>query len=476
MVAATVAATLTALAIVAQDKTALRAAPGAAAATHAQLPQGELLEVRGSRLDYLQVYDHRLERAGYVRASQVRAVALTEAEAPQLKAVVRFLRDTPGSEALGIAYVAAYLKAAPAAGIDAEPFDALGVMAERLALRAGSGQAPGAATTAHMEAVAQYGVKFVSYESRGEMRLCYDGEAFRRVAAMGAAQATPEQRARAALALTRHDCVDATLSPNERRAWNLGRAELLDRLEPAATAQLGELAKNRLRLRRAGVWAAVAFDQARNGQAPQAAAQRALDELAGVNKPELGDDEAADYAEAAIRVGAVRWAAVPATVPGGKLQVRLQPGEPGQTCVRLVDPGQGASPLAERCTYAAVWAASAKASADGRALALAVQPMEGWTELWVWRRQAEGWTLDVLPPASAELGLGYVEFAGWTPGATRKLLLARESKVDGRLARRFEVLGGDSLATEKSASSPQFLAAFGQWADPQWKRGTVSLR
>jgi hypothetical protein len=94
----------TALAIVTQDNAALRAAPGGGAAQHAQLAAGDLLEVRGERLDFLQVYDHRRERAGYVRAAQVRAVTSSEADAPQLMAVVRFLRDTPGAEALGIAY------------------------------------------------------------------------------------------------------------------------------------------------------------------------------------------------------------------------------------------------------------------------------------------------------------------------------------------------------------------------------------
>ena len=140
------AATAAALAIVAQDNAVLRAAPNGRAAVPAQLAAGDLVDVRAERLDFLQVYDHRRERAGYVRASQVRAVPLTEAEAPSLRAVVRFLRDTPGAEALGIAYVAAYLKAAPAQAIDAEPFDALGVMAERLARRASArtGQAPSA--------------------------------------------------------------------------------------------------------------------------------------------------------------------------------------------------------------------------------------------------------------------------------------------------------------------------------------------
>jgi len=474
--AATAALLLTTLAIVSQDATTLRAAPSATAATHAQLWQGDLLEVRGSRLDHLQVYDHRRERAGYVRASQVRVLTASETEAPQLLAVLRFLRDTTGAESLGIAYVAAYLKAAPAGSITAEPFDALGVMAERLARRAAGKQAS-PAVMAHLEVAAQYGVKFTSHERNGALQLCYDGEAFRRVAAMAAAQATPEQRSRAALALTRHDCIDPALPPHERQAVDRWRAALLDGIEPAATARLDEITKNRLRLRRAGVWAAIAFGQSRRAEAPQAAAQRALDELATVDKSELGDDELADHAEAAIRVGAVRWAALPVPPSSGKTQVRVRPGEPGQTCVGIVDASKPNAPtVAERCTYATVWAASAAPSADGRALALSVQPIEGWTELWIWRQQAEGWTLDVLPPAVAEPGLGYIEFAGWAPGPVPRLLLAREAKVDGRATRRFEVLMSETLAIDKFASTPQLLAAFGPWADARWKRTTVSLR
>ena len=277
------------------------------------------------------------------------------------------------------------------------------------------------------------------------------------------------------------------MKPHDRRAFDDWRAQVLDSIDGAAFAQLDELVRNRLRLRRAGVWAAVALAQARQASAPQAAAQRAMDELAGVNKAELGDDEQAGYNEAAIRVSAVRWAAAHGTAPAGKLRVQLRAGEPGQTCVQLVpnthasinanaNANATAQPLAERCTYAQVWPASASPSADGRALALAVQPLDGWAELWVWRLQAQGWTLDVLPPASSAPGLGYVEFAGWVPGATPKLLLAREAKVEGRFSRRFEVLGGESLSTEKSASSPQLLAAFGQWASAAWKRGSVSLR
>jgi len=46
------------------------------------LYQGDTLEVRGARMDYLQVYDHRRERAGYIRAGQVRGIGLEEADAP----------------------------------------------------------------------------------------------------------------------------------------------------------------------------------------------------------------------------------------------------------------------------------------------------------------------------------------------------------------------------------------------------------
>lgn len=127
------------------------------------LPQGDTLKVRGEKQDYLQVYDHRRERAGYVRASQVRRTSLTEAEAPELLAVARFVCDTPGSEAMGIALVVAYIKAAPAQAIDAEPFDILGTLADRLARRASTAsKAQETSVAAHIEVAKSYGVVFNS--------------------------------------------------------------------------------------------------------------------------------------------------------------------------------------------------------------------------------------------------------------------------------------------------------------------------
>jgi hypothetical protein len=74
----TALALVSTLAVVTQDNTSLRAAASDSAAHQAQLTQGDLLEVRGQRLDHLQVWDHRRERAGYVRASSVQPLATTQ--------------------------------------------------------------------------------------------------------------------------------------------------------------------------------------------------------------------------------------------------------------------------------------------------------------------------------------------------------------------------------------------------------------
>jgi len=478
------------LAIVSLDNTSLRAGPKDSALQQAQLWQGDLLEVRGEKLDYLQVYDHRRERAGYVRASSVRRIGTTEADAPELLAVLRFVRDTPAAEALGVAYAAAYLQAVPAKQLTAEPFDALGTLAERLARRASARNAANTTDNklaAHLEGVASYGVKIASLEQDGQVQLCYDGEAFRRVLAMPGA--TPAQRARAALALTREDCIDPALTATAREALDRWRGDVLNRLTPADWTALPEQTRNRLRMRSAGVWATLAFQQARRGDASQAAGQRALDTLAGVVKTELSDDDQLDYQEAAIRVGASRWAAEPniaSAAPSGtgnRPRLVSTPGQAGETCVLLVDTQHDAAhPLLRRCTWGVAWMASATLSRDGNAATLAVQPLPGWREVWLMRRSAEangGWTLDVLPPAAGNpIGsdVGYIEAAGWVPEGEPRLLVAREARVEGRSIRRFEVTKLGALDVDKSASSPQLLAMFQRWQDPAWKRGSVSLR
>jgi hypothetical protein len=183
-----------------------------------------------------------------------------------------------------------------------------------------------------------------------------------------------------------------------------------------------------------------------------------------------------------MRVNASRWAAVPAAAPadeGKRPWIVTQPGQPGETCVLLVDAKHpAANPLARRCSYGTVWTASARVNAGASALALAVQPLAGWREMWLFRKSADGWTTQVLPPATDAVGVGYVEFAGWVP-ATGELLAAREVRDPqhaSRTLRSYELLNGTTLETERQAAAPSSLTPFYRWQDPQWKRVTVSLR
>ncbi|OYT88831.1 MAG: hypothetical protein CFE43_20525 [Burkholderiales bacterium PBB3] len=487
-------------AIVAQDHTALRAGPRDSTPIQAVLWQGDALEVRGQRLDYLQVYDHRRERAGYVRASQVRTMRLGADDAPELLSVLRFVRDLPGSEALGLAYSAAYLKAAPAGTNTAEAWDAMGQMAERLAARATSRQtAPTANTTSaptaadtrlagQLEGLSAYGIQLTSLERDTGVQLCYDGEAFSRV--LGQA-ATPEQRARAVLGLTRHDCTDPAATPTALYQRDLARAKLLDQsLSANDWARLSPTLKNRLQLRRAGVLATLAHAHSRRLSGAETsidaamlqAAQNAVSALAAVNKMELTDEDQADYQAAALRVGASLWAAAPqpavlskSAIAGARPTLTTRAGQPGETCVALVDARQPTKPLHECCTYGTVWTASASVNTTGSAVALAVQPLATWRELWVYRKTADGWVLDVLPPGVNKPEIGYIEHAGWVPG-TDQLLIAREVLSEGRFKRSFEVLKLSDLSIDKQASTPTVLNGFSKGQSASWKALTVSLR
>ena len=474
-------------AIVVQDPSSLRAAPRDSAQQQTLLWQGEVLEVRGERLDYLQVWDHKRERGGFVRASEVRRVQLTESESPALLSVLRFVRDTPGAEALGIGLTAAYLQAAPAGALAGEPgaqaLDALGTLADRLARRASAatpGKTSAAALSAHLDVASGYGVRFTTYERDGRMQVCYDGEAFRRVLALPKADA--DQRARAALALTRPECTDPDLPAHERARLQEEQAQLLDRVEVAG---LPSYLRNRVQMRRAGLWGGIAFQQARKADgatastAAAAAASRALAEFAGVSRNDLTDDDQSAYNDAAMRVSAVRWALVPPPVAtdSKRPSVVLQPGAPGETCVLLVDARHGPQePLARRCTYGVVWTASASLNREGNALALAVQPLEGWRELWVMRKTAAAqWVVDVLPPTAATPETGYAEWAGWVPGG-QQMLVAREARGSGRWRRSFEVVRIDGLSTERVTGDVAALPLFQRWQDAGWKRQTLSLR
>jgi hypothetical protein len=61
------------------------------------------------------------------------------------------------------------------------------------------------------------------------------------------------------------------------------------------------------------------------------------------------------------------------------------------------------------------------------------------------------------------------------PGG-KQMLVARESRGDGKYKRSFELVRLDSLATERQSTDPAALGALQRWQDPAWKRSTVSLR
>ena len=466
-----IAASILSLAIVAQDPSALRVSPTDSATIEATLYQGEALEVRGQKGEFLQVYDHRLERAGYIRAWQVRTVTDRPEDAAALLSVVRFLHDAPGEESLGIAYAAAYLKAAPASAIDGEAFDAIGTFAERLA-RMASARQPAAnnpALASHLEVATGYGVKFVSLDDGDHVELCYDGEAYRRVMAL---PASDEQRARAALALTKSQCVDPGLTPTAREALDSWRADVLNRV---SVTDLPAYLKNRIHLARAGVYASLSFETAREGKPDQALVQSAIEELTEVVPADLADGDSNRYSEAAIRVSAVRSRAQPGVAHIGPVGVATLPGAPGQTCVILTDKSHDQQhPLVSRCTYGQVALNSVRFNAANSAMLLAVEPTDGWQELWVFRRNDAGWSAEVLPPAT-DVGLGFLECAGFVP-SLNQFLAVRETSVNGKFVKSFEIIDMATLETQLHADAPRSINAFYRWQDAGWKRDTLSLR
>jgi hypothetical protein len=459
------------LAIVVSDHASVRSTPRSAATELTTLWQGDVVEIRGEQAEYLKVYSYRRERGGYLRNEAVRKVGLTEADAPELLAVMRFLRDIPGSEALGISYGAAYLKAVSPRAMTSEAFDAIGQMAERLADTASGSGTQATSVAARLEVVSQFGVRMRSFERNGRMRVCYDGELFRSVLTQPGA--TAEQRAHAVLALTRSDCIEPDTSLTARAALDEERRDLLERVQDA---NLTPVTRSRLRARRAALWSAIAFARARHGQPAAPAAQRAIAELTAIHPADLGETYQSEYADAVLRVSAIRWATSAAVgIPAG---LTLAPGtEPGQTCLTLEDsrPQRPKTTVARRCTFGVIWLASAQAIPQAQALVLSVQPLESWRELWVFHQIAGKWLVDVISPGLDEPDEGYVEYAGFAPGTSR-ILLVREVKERARFRRWFEEVRLDDLVLVRQASTPELLRDFGRWQDVRWRRDTLALR
>ncbi len=460
------------VAVIGGDHVALRAAPERNAAQQAVLWKGDWLEVRGERKGWLSVYDHRHERPGWVARPNVRVVTLDEAAAPSLRAVVDFVRDTPGSESLGIAYAGLYIKVAPKDAIDAAMLVSLGTMADRLAKKA-STSAEGAA--AEQLAVAEsWGVKLTSVERADGARVCYDGEAFRE-----------------ALALPTHftPADAATRGPRPHRRWlrafraGASRAPGPRRRAPGPPRQ-GRSDPGR-RAGRGCPAHPARPDRCPAGVDPRpprrrrrrhaGRGRRDVGPFARVDKTELGDDDVLDYDVAALTVAASRWAAIPAppTVAGAPV-LALEPGEAGETCLTLTPAKGAASP--RRCTHGQVWASSFRVAPDRSAAVLAVQPLPGWLELWLFRRGADGgWMVDILAPSTDGPELGYVDVVGFAPDHQRAIIV-REAKRENTVDKSYQIVNLGNLAVEKQATTLAGLGSARQWASREWHERTLASR
>jgi hypothetical protein len=472
------------VALVAEDPAVLRNAPRDNAPAQVTLWRGDWLEVRGEAAGFLKVYDHRHERPGYIRPSQVREYRIDPETASELASVVRFLRDSSGYESLGIGTAALALRASPAGADTSELLASIGSMAERLARRASARRADSkdATLAAHVAVAESYGVKFEvidPIETGGRGRICYDGEAW--TAVLAAPAAAPAERARAALFLSVDPCRDPAQPPAEARLWNDRRLRALESIDFAAAGALPAALGGRVRLRNAEALAWRAFDEARQGHAEAAARAEAaaVRELAICDRGVLAPEDLDLYDETAVRVAASRWATEvpPKGTTARKTAVSFVPRQPGETCVRVSDGGgDKARLLGERCTFGVVWPSALRWAPSGDVATLAVQPLPAWTELWVLRRGADGsWAFETLTPATADPDVGYVEAAGFSPDGSR-LLLVREARASGHLARRFQVLDAGTLAVQKWASSAGKLLAFKRWSAPSWRAGTLALR
>jgi hypothetical protein len=264
--------------------------------------------------------------------------------------------------------------------------------------------------------------------------------------------------------------------PGTRRAWTC-----LDRA--LGSGAVPRLLAYRLHLRAAEALADRAHAEAAQAHpAPAAsAASDSLRRLALVDRGGLAPEDLPAYEEAALRVAAIRWLAEPPPTRARPLAVEIVAARPGETCVRLRPTAApaGSSPLLERCTYGVVMPASLRFAPSARTMTLAVAPVPGWTELWVFRSHGatSSWGLDVLAPGAGEPGqdVGYVELAGFSPDGKR-LLIARELRAGTRLTRRFEQLAPDSAAVEHWSSIPDRLVAFRRWTSPTWRQSTLALR
>lgn len=408
-------------AVIVGDHVALRAEPDRTGSQKATLWKGDWLEVRGERKGWLEVWDYRRSRPGWIAASNARVIDLDKTDARDLRAVVDFVTDTPGSESLGIAYAGLVLKkATPDAALEVE----IGTMATRLARRVSSGSVD--ATAGEQLSVAEtWGIRFTSVGST----VCYDGAEFRAALAL---KPTTADSATAVLGLTDPACEPANLGATARRDREADQLAVLSKVDPT---QAPPVLANALRIRRASLSARLAWATAMTGDASAAAkhAEAAESAFLTVDKSQLADDDRPAYDEASMLVAASHGAAQP---PPKQAPLTVS----AKGCMSLAP---------TKCTHGQVWLGSLSTSPDGRYAAVNVEPLPGWSELWLFHKAGDAWSVEILAPSTDGVDLGSLELLGWSPDG-KHALVARQTRVDGELVRSLEDL---TLATRETTKA-----------------------
>ena len=330
--------------------------------------------MRGGRLDHLQVWDHRRERGGFVDACRRcgRTGLEPKPTRPTCRRCCASCATSPAAEALGIGVAAAYLKAAPAArwrrgrrrAVRRARHAGRAAGAARVgrhpstALSRGPTSRPASRETApaHLDVVPRYGVALRSFERDGALHHLLRR---RRVPPRPRDAPRPRRAAGArALALTRPDCIDPALAaaangsaldgwrsrrprPHRRRAGVALPRAPKNRIAHAPRRRLGG---DRLRPRARG--RAGCCGKRRPARARRARRHR---------RDALADDDVA--ARPRRRSASARRAGRPMPPPSHPATRNAapsspDPGEPGQTCVALLEMRRirCRAALVKRCT------------------------------------------------------------------------------------------------------------------------------
>ncbi len=422
------AAVVLLVALVAEDPAVLRNAPRDNAPAQATLWRGDWLEVRGESAGFLKVYDHRHERPGYVRPSQVRIYRVDESDGARAGLGRAVPARRPGLRVAGDR-----LRGAGAAGRAGRGRHQRAARLDRQhgrpVWRGGPPRGGPTRRTRRWPRTStsreSYGVKFRVVEPEtlgGRARVCYDGEAWAAVLAL-AGRGAGRAGARGALPGSVDPCRDPAAAAGrgaavERSPTARARVDRLrggERASPPRSAGgsgfatprrwPGGRSTRRGRPTRRGRCARRGGGRARaRALRSRGAGARGSRSLRRDRGPRgglaLGDRDAAQGSARERRSSPSR---------------RVRRARPASA----LNGGAGdKAPLAlgERCTYGVVWPSALRWAPSGDVATLAVQPLPAWTELWVLRRAADGsWSLRHAHAATTDPDVGYVESAGFSP-------------------------------------------------------------